>query len=243
MTPWFQVIRLGGAAQALALAGFITVCLACAGYRGRAFRWVVSLGVGASLVLAGKLAFVFYGWFLPSVGLYNISGHAMLTAAVYPVMFMLLGSIVGDRAAKYGIVAGLLVALLMGIVLVAGLYHTFAETLIGAAIGLGVAWINVRPLVCLRDHRVSVLLAALLTTLALFELPGMLGPVKASLWVQGTRWLDVTMQCLRDIDVDPASGRTVIRVLQCPVPLPANSLPPEPRDHGWSWMPVARQAG
>ncbi|WP_316155511.1 hypothetical protein [Cupriavidus sp. BIC8F] len=235
MTPWFQIVHIGEDTQALALAGFITVCLACAGYWKRAFRWVASLGVGAGLVLAGKLAFEFYGWFLPSLGLYSISGHAMLTAAVYPVMCMLLGSTVGERAARYGIVAGLWVALVMAIVLVAGRYHTLAETLIGAAIGLCVAWINARPVVSLRGHRVSVLLAALLAVLALAALPRMLEPIKESLWAQGARWLDVTMQCIRDIDVDPASGQTVVRVLQCPVSLPANRPPRAARP----WLELA----
>ena len=136
---WNHYLYFGESRLALPLAAWIAVCLAVAGQGMRALCWTVSFGIGATLVMAAKSAFSYSGWSLPSLGVYSVSGHAMLTAAVYPVLLMLLGSALGRYTGWLGLAAGVALALFMPVVLVTDFHHTVGESLIGLGVGLAVA--------------------------------------------------------------------------------------------------------
>jgi len=220
MEFWSRVIIfLGKDMHALVLGGLMAAFLLGAGLWTRAARWLLSLGAGVALVLAGKLAFGFYGWSLPGLEFYVISGHAMLTAAVYPVGLSVAGAMVSPRLARWGLVAGLALALVVSVVLVLGLYHTVTETLAGAVVGLAVTAFNVRPgvqpFVSLRDRRDRGLLTVLVCVAALLPIYRALGPLKDAMWEAGARSLGVKTQYLRDIQLDVATGRPVVVILEC----------------------------
>ncbi|GJG94634.1 phosphatase PAP2 family protein [Cupriavidus pauculus] len=223
---WTLVVHSGGASLTIPLAGLVALRLAYLGLWKRACYWIMSLVGGAALILAGKLAFEFNGWSMPSVNVYSVSGHAMLTASVYPMLGAVLGSAWSQRMARIGLSAGICMALVVAVALVVGHYHTPAETLIGMTVGSAVAWINLRHLrrpdpqpVRRPAHtsRVSVLARlALCGFLFVFALAGT-SPVKNRLWSRGLDWFGITERYSRYIDTDPVSGQVVVTVVKCQV--------------------------
>ncbi|CAG9177229.1 hypothetical protein LMG23992_03447 [Cupriavidus laharis] len=201
------------------LAGIVAVRLAWLGLWRRAFYWLFSLGAGTLVILVGKLAFEFGGWFVPSVNVYSVSGHALLTAAVYPVLFSVSGEARGDRAARFGMFAGICVAVLAAVALVAGRYHTATETLIGMGVGLIVAWTNLRrSRRLLPAGRSPAISALVLCVVLMIVIPALLYPIRTRLWSQGLTWFGISERYARHIGTDPVSGRTVVTVVQLPLP-------------------------
>lgn len=213
---WVLIVHLGGASLTMPLAGMIALRLAYLGLWKRACYWLLSLVAGVAVILAGKLAFAFGGWSLPSVSVYSVSGHAMLTASVYPVLGAMLGSARGRQRAGYGLLAGVGVAALVATALVVGRYHTMAETLVGLAVGLTVAWINIHSShVHARAAQTPMLARLALCGFLFLVVPAALYPIKVRLWSHGMHWFGITERYYRSIDTDPASGRTVVTVEQC----------------------------
>ncbi|XYI34201.1 phosphatase PAP2 family protein [Cupriavidus oxalaticus] len=212
--PWSLVIWLGESSWVLPLAAAIALWLAAAGQWLRALRWAATLGAGAALILAGKLAFELGGWSWPAAGLYSISGHAMLTTATYPVLLMLAGGMLGARGARGGWLAGLAVSVVMGVALVAGYYHTLSETLAGAAVGLAVAACNTGAAVPLRLGRAALLLAASAALALMARFPQRVDAARDALQARSAERLGISQQYSRRIHVDPDSGRTVVTVLR-----------------------------
>ncbi|CAG9173773.1 hypothetical protein [Cupriavidus pinatubonensis] len=212
--PWFLVARFGEASFLFPLAALVAIRLAFQGLWKQAFYWIFTLCAGAAVIVAGKLAFEFGGWSVPSANLYSISGHAMLTASVYPMLLTVLGAIGGEKAARSGTRIGIGVALLAAVALIAGRYHTVAETLIGMGVGFIVTWANLRP----SRRRIPAVRAPALNSLVLGLLlvvlvPVSLYPIRVQLWSQGLDWLGVTERYSRRIGIDPISGATVVTII------------------------------
>jgi Na+-transporting NADH:ubiquinone oxidoreductase subunit NqrB len=211
--PWFLVARFGDASFLFPLAAFVAMRLAYQGLWKQAYYWLFTLCAGASAIVAGKLAFEFGGWSIPSANLYSISGHAMLTAAVYPMSLTVLGSIWGEKAARMGTSAGIGVALLAAVALIAGRYHTMAETVIGMGIGFIVTWANLRPsrrkIPAVRAPALNGLVLALVLVVLV---PVSLYPIRVQLWSKGLDCLGVTERYSRRIAIDPISGGTVVTI-------------------------------
>ncbi|QYY27672.1 MULTISPECIES: membrane protein [Cupriavidus] len=211
--PWFLVARFGEASFLFPLAALVAVRLAYQGLWKQAFYWLFTLCAGSAVIVAGKLAFEFGGWSVPAANLYSISGHAMLTACVYPVLLTVLGSIWGERAARTGTRIGIGVAVLAALALIAGHYHTVAETLIGMGVGFIVTWANLRP----SRRKVAAVRAPALNSLVLGLLlvvlvPVSFYPIRIQLWSRGLDWLGVTERYSRRIGIDPISGATVVTI-------------------------------
>ncbi|AGW92523.1 MULTISPECIES: phosphatase PAP2 family protein [Cupriavidus] len=212
MTQWPPFILLGESTWLVPVGLAIALALAAAGAWRRALVWLASFGCGAALVGSAKLAFDFGGWYLPALDLYDVSGHAMLTTAVYPVLLMLLGSALSPRVARIGWFAGLALALAMALKLVSGHYHTLSETLLGGAVGLAVAWLNAG--IRIRGPAPQVVLVAVLGigAFVFVNAHGLLYPVKAAMWEHAARWQDGTVRHYRQIDADPVTGQTRVTV-------------------------------
>ncbi|CAJ94826.1 Transmembrane protein [Cupriavidus necator] len=216
---WVLIVHIGGASLTFPLAAMIALRLVYLGFWRQACYWLLSLGAGVAVILAGKLAFEIGGWSIPSANVYSISGHAMLTASVYPVLCAMLGSTWGRRTARFGLFAGVWVAVVVAVALIVGRYHTLAETLIGMAVGLTVAWLNLHPFRPLARAGQTPMLARLaLCGFLVLIMPAALHPIKTRLWSHGLLWFGVTERYFRSIDTDPVSGRTVVNVEQCRLP-------------------------
>lgn len=214
-TPWFLIVHFGEASLMFPLAGIVALRLAYLGQWKQAFYWLLSLSVGAAVILIGKLAFEFGGWSMPAADVYSISGHAMLTASVYPVSLTVLGSIWSKRAARVGLFSGICLALLAAVALVGGRYHTLSETLIGMVVGFTVTWANLRPSHwLLAPSQMPRLGRKALCAVLLVILPVSIYPIRVQLWSSALSWLGVTERYSRHIGVDPVSGRTVVTVVQ-----------------------------
>lgn len=100
-----------------------------------ALWWIASLGMALLLTTASKVAFIGWGIGWPELNFTGISGHAMVAAAVYP---MLLGSwspqgrVLG-RGAAVG--AGCFMAILVGVSRIALGAHSISEVLAGLLVG------------------------------------------------------------------------------------------------------------
>lgn len=216
MTAWPPVILFGETWVTMPLAGLVAVWLLAAGNAGRAVLWAVMYGAAVALIVAGKFAFQFGGWAFPWLKFYNISGHAMQSSATYPVLLALIGSIAGERWARYGFVSGLLLALAVAIGLWVGNHHTVWEIILGAGVGLVVAGFHARPPAPLhaRRGRQAVALVALCMVLGLQGgVPKVIRYAKTKLWYRSERLLGPPLQYHRYICSDSLTGqRTVIVV-------------------------------
>lgn len=213
---WPHIVPFGESAWLVPVALAIGVVLWLAASRARALLWLLTFGAAFLLVVAAKLAFDVGGWRLPALGLYSISGHAMLAGAVYPMLLMLVGRTVSARWSRWGVLAGAALALVMAIALVAGDYHTPIETVIGGAIGFGVAWLNVRRGAGSEPRRLGMVLALMLLAVCLAVPAGLharVRPVKHALLHGTMQWLGKSGYYKRYIETDPQTGHKRIRIV------------------------------
>jgi hypothetical protein len=217
MAFWRYLIIVGDAAIALPLAVGIALVLLQQRAHARALGWALSFAAAFVVIVVGKASFDFAGWSLPSIGLYSISGHAMLTTAVYPVLFALLA---GDRppaVRRAAVAAGAVLALLMAVVLVAGHYHTVSETVLGGLLGAVVAAWNISRVGATRFVMPYGLIALAGLCAVLLAPTGAARAAKDGLWLRTGEWVGVTERYVRFIERNPHSGGTRIRVIPVPV--------------------------
>jgi hypothetical protein len=103
--------------------------------RALGLLWMASLSAALVLTTASKVAFIGWGIGWPELNFTGISGHAMMAAAVYP---LLLGSLAfrappRGRAAAIGV--GCAIALLVGLSRVVLGAHSASEVLAGLCVG------------------------------------------------------------------------------------------------------------
>lgn len=143
---WNTITGFGGVAVTVPVAVAIAAWLA-AGMRLRAaFEWLLLLGVAAGLTLLTKLAFLGWGFGIRPLDFTGISGHAVMSTTVFPVMLsvVLLGAPALVRRA--GFIAGLALGIMIGASRVAVKAHSISEIVAGCVIGALVACIFVSRL-------------------------------------------------------------------------------------------------
>jgi len=216
MPFWTYLIILGDAALAIPLAGGIALVLMQQRAWPRLLLWTASFALAFVAIVLGKAHFDFTGWSLPSIGMYSVSGHAMLTTAVYPVMFALLAGNRADRVRRTAMLAGWVIAAAMALVLVAGRYHTVSETLLGGALGAGVAWLNLSRMRPVR-FAMPYLPIALAALCAILVVPtGAARAAKEGLWLHTGDWVGVSHRYVRFILRSPFEGGSQVRVISVP---------------------------
>ena len=216
MPFWTYLIILGDAALAISLAGGIALILMQQRAWPRLLLWLASFGLAFLAIVLGKANFDFTGWALPSIGMYSVSGHAMLTTAVYPVLFGLLAGNRADGVRRAAVSAGWAIAAAMALVLVAGRYHTVSETLLGAALGAGVACLNLSRMRPVR-FAIPYLPIALAALCAILVVPtGAARAAKEGLWLHTGDWVGVSHRYVRFILRSPFEGGSQVRVISVP---------------------------
>jgi membrane-associated phospholipid phosphatase len=136
---WIFITHLGNSVLLLSTALLIALWLLRARASEMSFSWLVILGIAALLVLFTKLAFLGWGLGIESIDFTGISGHAMLSSAVFPVLAAMLTLKTSPVLTKASIGAGFLVAVVVGISRLVLNSHSPSEVILGWVVGCSVA--------------------------------------------------------------------------------------------------------
>jgi len=132
---WYAITNLGGAGLTVPLALAIALWLA-AGYSLRlAASWLLLIGAAIGLVTATKIAFLGWGVGIRELDFTGVSGHAMLSTAVYPVGFFLMLPRVRRTWRIVGVVVGLATGVAVGLSRIVLDAHSPSEAVAGCVVG------------------------------------------------------------------------------------------------------------
>ncbi|WP_233837155.1 phosphatase PAP2 family protein [Paraburkholderia sp. ZP32-5] len=141
---WYSITSLGGAGLTLPLALAIAIWLAV-GYSWRlAACWLVLLGAAIGIVTATKLAFLGWGVGIRELDFTGVSGHSMLSTAVYPVALFLMLLPTRPAIRLLGVLAGLAAGIAVGLSRVVLSAHSPSEAVTGCLVGALAALVFVR---------------------------------------------------------------------------------------------------
>jgi hypothetical protein len=133
---WHFVTRLGEAQILLPAAMLAALSFAV---RHRSWRtaglWLVLLASATLLTLASKLAFIGWGLGWAELDFTGVSGHAMLAAALYPLLLAALIPARTPTGRRCVVGLGIGLALLVGVSRVVVGAHSWSEVLAGLALG------------------------------------------------------------------------------------------------------------
>ena len=144
MTPqpsaiWLVITHLGAAGIMLPMLALITAELWLAGQQSALLTWMLAMTAGVVVVLAGKIAFIGWGWGSASLNFTGISGHTMLASSIFPVWMGWLLAGPTRRFSLYGVMLGQAIGAVVGwsrLVLGA---HSPSEVVLGWLLGLGIS--------------------------------------------------------------------------------------------------------
>ena len=135
MAAWMKFVHLGDTVVMIPAAAAIAAWLIA----GRVWRmagwWCLLFSIGLGLVVASKIAFIGWGTGVRGIDFKAVSGHAMSTTAVLPVIFYLLLRSSAPDARAFGVLLGVVFGALMGILLIVINEHSASEAVAGCVIG------------------------------------------------------------------------------------------------------------
>lgn len=167
---WYSITNLGGAGLTLPLALAIALWLA-AGYTWRmAASWLLLLGAAIGLVTVTKIAFLGWGVGIREIDFTGVSGHAMLSTAVYPVAFFLMLQNARHGLRLAGVAAGLAMGVAVGLSRVVLDAHSPSEAITGCFVGALTALVFVRYWWGARSGRLSAAVVTLSLAVLTFAL-------------------------------------------------------------------------
>lgn len=154
---WYSITSLGGAGMTLPLAFAIALWLAV-GYTWRmAAGWLLLLGAAIGVVTVTKLAFLGWGVGVRELDFTGVSGHAMLSTAVYPVALFLVLLRAHPAVRVLGVLLGLAAGMAVGVSRVVLSAHSPSEAVTGCLVGALAALLFVRMAWKVQPERLSVL--------------------------------------------------------------------------------------
>jgi hypothetical protein len=141
MIPWKLIIDIGHTAVMLPLAGAIAAWLIAGRAWKMALCWCVMFAAGLSLVALSKIAFLGWETGIPSLDFKALSGHALCSTAVIPVLFFVVLQGASTSWRTGGVVVGIGVSVALGVLLVHFKFHTASEVIpsfmLGTTVSLG----------------------------------------------------------------------------------------------------------
>jgi membrane-associated phospholipid phosphatase len=111
---------------------------------GVVLRWWGFTALAVALTVASKVAFAGWGWGFAPLDYAGISGHAMFSAAVLPVLARCVAGRAGAPWPRVGVGLAYAGAVLVAVALVRTGTHSVAEVLLGFALGGGAAAATLR---------------------------------------------------------------------------------------------------
>jgi membrane-associated phospholipid phosphatase len=152
--------------------------------RPLAWRWAVLFGLGCSLIVASKIAFLGWGIGIAVLNFTGFSGHTALSASVWPVACWLAASRQAHRFRIAAVSAGVVLAALIGASRLALYAHSKSEVAAGFALGMVVSGIFLRWQHRLPHPRLHWLLVLISLGIPLaFMEPGTPAPAQGALEV------------------------------------------------------------
>lgn len=141
---WYVTSSCGGASVTLPLTVAIALWLAV-GYSSRlALGWIALIAGAVSIVLVTKLAFVGWGIGVRDWDFTGVSGHAMMSTAIYPVAFFLILLPARSAIRVAGIAAGFCVGIAISFSRIVVEAHSPSEAVVGCAMGAVIALLFIR---------------------------------------------------------------------------------------------------
>jgi 4-amino-4-deoxy-L-arabinose transferase-like glycosyltransferase len=177
-----KIVSLGSIAIMIPAGAAISVMLAVQRAWKAALLWIVLFLLAIALVVASKVMFMAWGTGIRSIDFKAASGHAMLTAAVYPVLFYLALQTYHSTVWMCGVLLGIVLGVGMGIFLVVDDFHSSSEAGAGCAIGAAVSLGFVRIL--RGGPRMRISPQSLLCSAGTFLLIWSAEPASLELWMR-----------------------------------------------------------
>ncbi len=198
---WVLLSQLGDSRWLLPLSGVLNLFGARAN-RALRMRWAFGLVVVGGLSLASKLAFLGWGIGWARLDFTGFSGHATMTAAVYPVVFylMLQGRV---RWPLAGAVLGALLAAAIAYSRLPLNAHSVSEVVSGSLLGIAVSAMALRA----RDDTARTPLPAIAAAV--------LGAAMTLVLLSGVRTHDLVMRLATDLS---GRGEVFTRASACSHP-------------------------
>lgn len=141
---WYLITSFGGVGLTLPLAIVIALWLTFSYSWRITASWLLLLGSAIGIVTVTKIVFLGWGIGIRKLDFTGISGHAMLSAAVYPVAFFLILLSTRRSLQIAGIIAGLAGGAAIGLSRIALEAHSPSESTIGFVVGAITASIFIR---------------------------------------------------------------------------------------------------
>ena len=143
---WRGVTRLGESGIALPLILVVAIGLGWATRRAeRGLSLLLPIVLAAIVVTTTKIAFMGFGWGIASIDFTGISGHAMLAAAIYPVLAVAFVAPASPRREVATVLAAAVVVLVAVSRIAIGA-HSASEVLSGCALGVLAAAVTTRSI-------------------------------------------------------------------------------------------------
>jgi membrane-associated phospholipid phosphatase len=141
-TIWNVISNFGDAAVTLPLAIACAIWIAASDRKVAAY-WLIFLSVGATIVGATKILYAGCGIEIREIGFRVVSGHTMLSSAVWTTCIALFLRRAG--LTSVGVTLGLAAGAIIGAARVFEEAHTVSEVVAGWALGSAVALVQCSP--------------------------------------------------------------------------------------------------
>ena len=181
MAFWEFLSAFGDPYLTLPLAGIILFWLAVTERRQIALAWAMFFCLAVLIVGVTKFAYAGWGIDISALHFTVISGHTMLSSAVYPMAFYLCAHSVGERAARWAACGGVLLATLIGVSRVMVGAHSQSEVIVGWLLGLAVSAVLMKALVRAGRPLAPSIRFALACTATAFACYGHAAPIQT--WI------------------------------------------------------------
>lgn len=182
MSRWQLVSFFGESAFLVPCAVFLYAWLRWHRAHAVARHWLIAFSLTALIVLASKLAFMGWGIGSAAFNFTGFSGHAMMAASILPVMACLAVPPSHPGLSRAAALAGVLLALAVGVSRLALHAHSVSEVVSGLALGFCVSMPFIARHEVPRGPVAMLLASAALATLLVLPIGGVAGATH--IWVQ-----------------------------------------------------------
>jgi membrane-associated phospholipid phosphatase len=136
---WYLITRFGEVQNLLPAALWVCLALVRAeATRPLAYRWLLGLALASLLGTVSKVAFIGWGWGVERWNFTGFSGHTMYSAAIYPLLMVMLAARLAPCWQKVAFGLGFVLAVVVAVSRVMVQAHSVSEVVLGLLLGSAV---------------------------------------------------------------------------------------------------------